>query len=106
VLLLNATLTVERGRAGSHQKQGWEIFTDAVIAQLSDEPSAKVFLLWGRPAQEKGAHINTASHLVLTAPHPSPLSAHRGFFDCAHFSRANQFLKDRGRQPIDWQLPD
>ena len=102
VLLLNAVLTVERGRAGSHQGKGWETFTDRVVGLLSEQGRGLVFLLWGSQAMKKGAAIDRARHLVLTAPHPSPLSAHRGFFGCRHFSQANQYLKEQGRLPIKW----
>lgn len=102
VLLLNATLTVEQGRAGSHQHKGWEEFTDRVIDLLSREREHLVFMLWGRYAQEKGARIDTTRHLVLKAPHPSPLSAHAGFFGCRHFSKANKYLEEQGEGVIDW----
>lgn len=102
VLLLNAVLTVERGRAGAHQGHGWERFTDRVVATVNQHCDPVVFMLWGSYAQKKGAQVNRDRHLVLTAPHPSPLSAHRGFFGCRHFSRANAFLEARGRAPIDW----
>lgn len=102
VLLLNATLTVLPGKPGSHQGLGWEIFTDAVIKKISDEREHVVFMLWGRYAQNKGAHIDTAKHLVLKAPHPSPFSVHSGFFGCKHFSTANEYLRKHGQQPIDW----
>jgi uracil-DNA glycosylase len=105
VLLLNAVLTVERGRAGAHQGKGWEAFTDRVIALLSAEREGLVFLLWGAYAQAKGKLVDARRHLVLRAPHPSPLSAYRGFIGCSHFSRANAYLKARGGQPIDWRLP-
>lgn len=105
VLLLNATLTVERGLAGSHQGKGWEGFTDAVIDALNRDRDGLVFLLWGSYAQAKGRLIDTRKHLVLRAPHPSPLSAHRGFLGCAHFSRANTWLSEHGQAPIDWRLP-
>jgi uracil-DNA glycosylase len=105
VLLLNATLSVEAGRAGSHQNKGWEIFTDAVIQALDREREGLVFVLWGSYAQKKGAFIDTQKHLVLKGPHPSLLSAHRGFFGCRHFSRINEYLQQRGRTPIDWRLP-
>ena len=104
VLLLNATLTVEAHRAGSHQNMGWEQFTDAAIAALNTQSEGLVFMLWGSYAQKKGAHIDTNKHLVLKAPHPSPLSAHRGFFGCQHFSKTNQYLTSKGQEPIDWQL--
>jgi len=105
VLLLNATLTVEAGRAGSHQDKGWEKFTDAVIEVLNREREGLVFVLWGSYAQKKGAFIDTGKHLVLKGPHPSPLSAHRGFFGCRHFSRINNYLQAHGKAPIDWRLP-
>ncbi len=102
VLLLNAVLTVERGRAGSHQGKGWEIFTDRVVDALCRHREHLVFLLWGSYARKKGASIDRDRHLVLTAPHPSPLSAHRGFFGCRHFSKANAYLEAHGQRPIDW----
>ena len=102
VLLLNAVLTVERGRAGSHQGRGWETFTDRIVACLGEERQGLVFLLWGSYAQRKGAIVDRSRHLVLSAPHPSPLSAHRGFFGCRHFSRANEYLVEHGGRPIDW----
>ncbi len=105
VLLLNATLSVEAGRAGSHQKKGWEMFTDAIIHRLNDEREGVVFVLWGAYAQKKGAFIDAKKHFVLKGPHPSPLSAHRGFFGCKHFSKINEYLKSRGLTPIDWRLP-
>lgn len=105
VLLLNAVLTVERGCAGAHQGRGWEQFTDAVVETVNRERDNVAFLLWGSHAQRKGRAIDTARHLVLTAPHPSPLSAARGFFGCRHFSRANKWLADRGVEPVDWCLP-
>lgn len=105
VLLLNAVLSVEAGQAGSHQNRGWEGFTDHVIDTLNRERDGLVFLLWGSYAQKKGAIIDRQRHCILRAPHPSPLSAHRGFFGCRHFSRANAFLRQRGLPPIDWQLP-
>lgn len=104
VLLLNAVLTVERGNAGAHQGQGWEFFTDAVINAVNLRRDNVVFLLWGSQARKKGAGINRDRHLVLTAPHPSPLSAHRGFLGCRHFSKANEWLQSRGVAPIDWSL--
>ncbi len=104
VLLLNATLTVEQGRAGSHQGKGWEQFTDRIIARLNEQQGL-VFMLWGSYAQKKGAAIDRARHLVLQSPHPSPLSASRGFFGNQHFSRANAYLQQQGRPPITWQLP-
>jgi uracil-DNA glycosylase len=102
VLLLNAVLTVERGRAGAHQGKGWERFTDRVIKELNDGRDGLVFLLWGSYAMKKGAVIDRERHLVLTAPHPSPLSAHRGFFGCRHFSKANAYLERNGVDPIPW----
>ncbi len=105
VMLLNAVLTVEAGRAGAHQGKGWEGFTDRVIDLLNAQREGLVFLLWGSYAQAKGGRIDTARHRVLKAPHPSPLSAHRGFIGCAHFSAANAYLQRRGVQPIDWSLP-
>lgn len=104
VLLLNAVLTVEQGRAGSHQGKGWERFTNKVIEVIDAECDNVVFMLWGAYAQKKGASINTTKHLVLSAPHPSPLSAYRGFFGCRHFSMANDYLEDNGRAGIDWQI--
>lgn len=102
VLLLNATLTVEAHKAGSHQGMGWEEFTDAVIKKLAEEREGIVFLLWGSSAQKKGAHIDEAKHLVLRSVHPSPLSAYRGFFGCKHFSQANAYLKKREESEIEW----
>lgn len=104
VLLLNATLSVEAHKAGSHQNKGWETFTDAVIDHLNREREGLVFVLWGSYAQKKGAFIDTKRHLVLKGPHPSPLSAHRGFFGCRHFSQINKYLESRGQTPIDWRL--
>ena len=104
VLLLNAVLTVERGQAGAHQGKGWEQFTDAIVKAVNDKCDNVVFLLWGSQAQKKGANINRNKHLVLKAPHPSPLSAHRGFLGCRHFSTANDWLKERGEEPVDWNL--
>jgi uracil-DNA glycosylase len=102
VLLLNATLTVRAHQAGSHQRHGWETFTDAAIQALSTQRSGIVFLLWGSYAIAKRALIDQSRHLVLTAPHPSPLSAYRGFFGCRHFSQTNAYLQAQGQQPIDW----
>ena len=102
VLLLNATLTVRAHQAGSHQRHGWETFTDAAIQALSQQRSGLVFLLWGSYAIAKKSLIDTTKHCVLTAPHPSPLSAYRGFFGCRHFSQANNYLAAHGQQPIDW----
>ena len=104
VLLLNAVLTVERGLAGSHHGKGWEGFTDAIVDQLNRERENLVFLLWGNPAQSKGRLIDTRRHRVLKAPHPSPLSAHRGFLGCRHFSLSNQWLEQHGHPPVDWSL--
>ncbi|WP_282276705.1 uracil-DNA glycosylase [Stenotrophomonas sp. PS02297] len=105
VLLLNAVLTVEEGRAGAHQGKGWEGFTDHVVDVLNREREGLVFLLWGSYAQAKGKVIDTRRHRVLKAPHPSPLSAHRGFLGCRHFSQTNDYLARRGQAPIDWRLP-
>jgi uracil-DNA glycosylase len=105
VLLLNAVLTVEDGRAGSHQDRGWEGFTDHVVDVLNRERDGLVFLLWGSQAQAKGKRIDGSRHCVLKAPHPSPLSAHRGFIGCGHFSAANDYLVRHGQAPIDWSLP-
>lgn len=102
ILLLNATLTVTAGQAGSHQHKGWEEFTDAVISLLSKEKENLVFLLWGRYAQEKGRIIDTAKHFVLSAAHPSPFSAFNGFFGCKHFSKTNEYLEFVGKPPIKW----
>lgn len=104
VLLLNATLTVRAGSAGSHQNKGWEEFTDSAIKRLSDENEGLVFMLWGRYAQNKGRVIDRSKHLVLEAAHPSPFSADGGFFGCRHFSLANAYLKERGVAEIDWRL--
>ena len=101
VLLLNATLTVQAHRAGSHQGKGWEEFTDAAIRHLASEREHLVFILWGAYAQRKGESIDANRHLVLKSPHPSPLSAHRGFFGNKHFSRTNDYLKAHGKQPVD-----
>ena len=102
VLLLNATLTVEAHRAGSHQNRGWEEFTDEVVMRLAQDRSGLVFLLWGSYAIKKGAFIDRNRHLVLTSPHPSPLSAYRGFFGNKHFSKANEYLVSLGKTPIQW----
>jgi uracil-DNA glycosylase len=102
VLLLNATLTVREGQAGSHQNKGWEQFTDAAVHALSRERQGLVFLLWGAYARRKGAGIDRKKHLVLECAHPSPLSAHNGFFGCRHFSQANAWLVTHGETPIDW----
>jgi uracil-DNA glycosylase len=105
VLLLNSVLSVECGRAASHQGMGWETFTDRVIDLVNRECEGVVFMLWGSYAQRKGAIIDRERHCVLSAPHPSPLSAHRGFFGCGHFVAANEYLVARGKEPIDWRLP-
>lgn len=104
VLLLNATLTVRANQAGSHQNKGWETFTDAAIKALSDYHKGLVFILWGNYAQAKAQIIDINKHFILTAPHPSPLSANRGFFGCKHFSRTNRLLTSIGKEPIDWSL--
>ena len=106
VLLLNSVLTVELGRAASHRDRGWERFTDAIIREVNARTEPVVFMLWGSYAQKKAAFVDTSRHLVLRAPHPSPLSAHSGFFGCRHFSKANTFLESRGSNPIDWALPE
>ncbi|MDB4105389.1 uracil-DNA glycosylase [Salibacteraceae bacterium] len=105
VLLLNSVLTVKEKSPASHQKKGWETFTDATIAKLSERREHLVFLLWGNYAQSKKVLINQNKHLVLEAAHPSPFSAHKGFFGCQHFSKTNAYLTDHGIQPIDWRLP-
>ncbi|MFM2480395.1 uracil-DNA glycosylase [Celerinatantimonas sp. YJH-8] len=105
ILLLNTVLTVEHGKAHSHAQCGWETFTDSVIKKINDHCEHLVFMLWGSHAQKKGLVIDSSRHCVLKAPHPSPLSAHRGFLGCHHFSKANQYLQQVGKQPIDWQLP-
>jgi uracil-DNA glycosylase len=106
VLLLNTVLTVRAHQANSHRGMGWEQFTDAVIAAVNELDRPVVYFLWGRPAQAKRPMLSNPRHLVLEAPHPSPLSAHRGFFGCRHFSRANAFLEANGIAPIDWQIED
>ncbi len=106
VLLLNAVLTVERGQAGSHQGKGWETFTDVIVQLLNDERERLVFMLWGSYAMKKGAVIDGRKHRVLKAPHPSPLSAHRGFLGCHHFSSANEYLQQHQQLPIDWSVPE
>ncbi len=105
VLLLNSVLSVECGRAASHQGKGWETFTDRVIELVNREREGVVFMLWGSYAQRKGAVIDEQRHCVLRAPHPSPLSAHRGFFGCGHFRQANEYLIEHGAGPIDWSVP-
>ncbi|MBQ0720026.1 MAG: uracil-DNA glycosylase [Gammaproteobacteria bacterium] len=104
VLLLNATLTVENGQAGSHQNKGWEKFTDRAIQVLNEQREGLVFILWGAYAQKKGALIDTQRHLVIKSPHPSPLSAYRGFFGSRPFSQANAYLQSNNKKAIDWQL--
>lgn len=108
VLLLNALLTVREGEPLSHKNRGWEMFTDKVIGLISERDQPIVFLLWGRPAQDKfkfsGANLKHPKHLILTAPHPSPLSAYQGFFGCKHFSKTNEFLIKNGKAPIDWRV--
>ncbi|MBO4280341.1 MAG: uracil-DNA glycosylase [Lachnospiraceae bacterium] len=104
VLLLNTLLTVRAHQAFSHKGVGWERFTDAVIEALDREDRPIVFLLWGSPAQRKAEMLHNPNHLILKAPHPSPLSAYRGFFGCRHFSTANRFLQEHGETPIDWQI--
>ena len=103
VFLLNTCLTVREAQAGSHQGKGWEIFTDFVLKLLNDEKENLVFLLWGRPAIAKQNLLNPKKHLILTAPHPSPLSAYRGFLGSKHFSQTNEYLKNHGKMPIDWR---
>ncbi|MBE5928721.1 MAG: uracil-DNA glycosylase [Lachnospiraceae bacterium] len=104
VLLLNTVLTVRSGAANSHKGIGWEQFTDAAINAVNAQDRPIVYMLWGRPARMKEAMLNNPKHLVLTAPHPSPLSAYNGFFGCKHFSKANEFLTEHGLEPIDWQI--
>ncbi|MCO6499758.1 MAG: uracil-DNA glycosylase [Vicingus serpentipes] len=104
VLMLNATLTVRKHEAGSHQKKGWEQFTDAAIQQLSEQKEGLVFLLWGRFAQNKESLIDSNKHFILKAAHPSPFSAHNGFFGCQHFSKTNEILKRKGLKEIDWEI--
>jgi uracil-DNA glycosylase len=104
VFLLNATLTVRQNEAGSHQKKGWETFTDKVIQHISDQKEHVVFILWGKFAQSKNKLIDTTKHLVLVAAHPSPLSAYNGFLGCKHFSKTNDYLQRNHKEPIDWQL--
>lgn len=104
VFLLNTVLSVRAGEAGAHFKQGWEKFTDKVINILNEKKSGLVFMLWGAPARQKAKMIDSSKHLILEAPHPSPLSAHRGFLGCKHFSKANQYLIEHGQKAINWQL--
>ncbi|MBQ1215447.1 MAG: uracil-DNA glycosylase [Firmicutes bacterium] len=105
VLLMNTVLTVRGGQANSHKGKGWEIFTDQVIRHLNDREQPMVFLLWGAHAKSKRQLITNPNHMILTAAHPSPLSAYNGFYGCRHFSRTNLFLEEQGMKPIDWQLP-
>lgn len=104
VLLLNATLTVEAHKAGSHQKRGWEVFTNRIIELLNSEREGLMFLLWGSYAQQKAQLVDSTRHKILRAPHPSPLSAHRGFLGCRHFSQTNLWLQAQGKTPIDWRV--
>ena len=104
VLMLNTVLTVRAHQAFSHQGQGWEQFTDAIIHAVNEQDRPVVYMLWGKPAQSKISMLNNPKHLILKAPHPSPLSAYRGFFGCKHFSQANEFLQANGIEPIDWQI--
>ncbi len=106
VLLLNSVLSVEHSKAASHKKKGWEKFTDAIIRTVNKQESPTAFMLWGGYAQKKAAFVDESKHLILKAPHPSPLSAHRGFIGCGHFSQANEFLKNNNFEPVNWQLPD
>lgn len=104
VLMLNTVLTVRAHQANSHQGKGWERFTDAILERVNEQDRPIVYLLWGRPAQNKIPMLNNPKHLILKAPHPSPLSAYRGFFGCRHFSQANEFLTANGAEPVDWQI--
>lgn len=104
VLLLNTVLTVRAGESNSHAKRGWELFTDSIIRYFGESDTPKVFMLWGRNAQNKERLIDNKKHLILKAPHPSPLSAYNGFFGCKHFSKANAFLKENGSKEIDWRI--
>lgn len=104
VLMLNTVLTVRAHQANSHQGKGWEKFTDAILQAVNQQDRPIVYLLWGRPAQNKIPMLTNPKHLILKAPHPSPLSAYRGFFGCKHFSQTNEFLKSKGLEPIDWQI--
>jgi uracil-DNA glycosylase len=105
VLLLNSVLTVEMGHAASHRERGWERFTDRIVREVNAKAEPVVFMLWGSYAQKKASFVDTSRHLVLKAAHPSPLSAHSGFFGCRHFSKANAFLEAKGLEPVDWALP-
>ncbi len=104
VLLLNTVLTVRAHQANSHKGKGWEQFTDAIIRAVNEQDRPVVYMLWGKPAQNKKVMLNNPKHLILEAPHPSPLSAYRGFFGCKHFSKCNEFLVQNGLEPIDWQI--
>ncbi|MBQ7977232.1 MAG: uracil-DNA glycosylase [Clostridia bacterium] len=106
VLLLNSVLTVRAGQANSHKGKGWEEFTGAIIKMLSDRPEPVIFILWGNNAKAVASAVDTSKHFILTAPHPSPLSAYAGFFGCKHFSKCNEFLKSLGTEPIDWHIPE
>ena len=106
VLLLNTVLTVRAHQANSHRGHGWEQFTDAILKAVDAQDRPIVYMLWGTPAQSKAAMLHNPRHLILKAPHPSPLSAYRGFFGCRHFSKCNAFLKENGEMPIDWQIPN
>lgn len=106
VLLLNTSLTVVANQANSHRNRGWEVFTDQIIKLLNKKDTPTVFLLWGRNAGDKAKYITNNKHLILKAAHPSPLSAHKGFFGCRHFSKANRFLRESGQREIDWQIPN
>lgn len=106
VLLLNTVLTVRKGQAHSHKGKGWELFTDRVIQKLNEREKPVIFILWGKPAQEKGKLIDDSKHFILTSPHPSPFSARKGFFGSRPFSKANELLKKQGEEPIDWKLSD
>ena len=106
VLLLNTVLTVRAHEAFSHKGKGWETFTDRIIEALNRQDRPIVYMLWGSPAQAKASMLNNPQHLILKAPHPSPLSAYRGFFGCKHFSKCNEFLKSHNIEPIDWQIED
>lgn len=105
VFMLNNTLTVEQGQPQSHANIGWDKFTDKVIEQINANTNGTVFMLWGSPAQKKCKRVDSSKHLILTAPHPSPLSAYRGFFGCNHFIKCNEYLKAQGKTTIDWQIP-
>jgi uracil-DNA glycosylase len=106
VLLLNTVLTVRKGQAHSHKGKGWELFTDRVIQKLNEREKPVIFILWGKPAQEKGKLIDDSKHFILTSPHPSPFSARKGFFGSRPFSKANELLRKQGEEPIDWKISD